>query len=240
MNNTNKIIIGVVVVAIALGLFFFFKKADAPSSVVSDTPAEEEKSVARSLRELIAGGQSQKCTFTNTVENSTSEGTVYLSGNKMRGDFTSRVTTPVVKTVASHMITDGTEMRVWTDGEAMGFLMDISAQTDVKTGDTPTTETSYESPVDLDDTDTSYNCEPWRADASLFVPPASVKFQSMADMMKGMNIPLGADTTGSDAGMGPGMEAGGSMDLKAMQCAACDSAPDEKSKAECKAYLQCT
>ncbi len=206
----TKIILGVIVVAIACGAFFYFKKVDAPSVAPATVEAPaEEKQAPRSLRDLLALGQSQKCTFTSTVENSTNTGTVYISGNNMRGDFISQVSGPSGAKIASHMINDGKEMRMWTDGETMGFLMDVSAEGSTSDSDTTTSNTEYQTPIDLDDTETDYRCESWSVNASFFVPPTNVTFHSMADMMQGMTIPMGAGSAGSDAGMGAGMEAGG-------------------------------
>jgi hypothetical protein len=236
--NTQKILIVVGVVAVVLvGAYLYSNRSIAPGPMMM--PGEggtAESTMPRSLRALLALGQSQKCTFTDNVRGMTSNGTIYLSGERMRGDFTS---TSAEGTVASHMISDGTKMWMWQDNENMGFMMEVPEE-DAVSGDTSVTTDQFETPIDLDDTSVDYQCEGWRADLSLFTPPSTVMFHSMAEMMNmGASGSMGAGMSGSDAGMGPGMEAGGGMMDKEALCLSCDSAPDGASRAQCRASLQC-
>ncbi len=232
--------VGLAVACVAIAAFVYSSKVDAPTEVMVDGTVQDQRATAKkgnTLRDLLALGQSQKCTYSSTIEGTTSDGTMYISGAKMRGDFATKTTVNgTTVSTESHMITDGKEMRMWTEGESMGILMEnIDAQTDTKNPNTPVKNDM----VDLD-TDMNYNCEPWTARSSFFEAPGTVTFHSMTDMMQ-MNMPKTAPVTdvGGDVGMGAGMEAGGMADMKAMQCQMCAQAPDAASKAQCLKTFAC-
>lgn len=235
MNNTHKIIIAVVVILlILLGVYLYSKNAEAPMEV---TP-EGVQSGPTSLRALVDSTESQKCTFTNTYDGGSSEGTVYVSRGMVRGDFSSTVADSQTK-VVSHMITDGVQMRIWQEGEKTGIIMEIPSS------DANADPQGQQSPLSYNDPNVNYQCERWPAEQSYFIPPVDVSFQSLSDMMR-MNMPsasgsVEAGTSGTDRGMGPGMEAIASpAQMKELQCNACDQAPDEVSKAQCRAALECS
>ena len=225
-----------VVIAVIVG-FLMTQKAEAPVGLESENTNERTgvmDSARTSLSGLLALGKSQKCTFRSSAETADSSGVVYISGGKVRGDFDS--TTKVgtnVSTVKSHMITDGDEIRVWSDGEEMGMLMK-TAQAPSGAVDTQVQNTAP-MPLDMNDSSVDYDCDMWVADASVFTPPSSVTFQSIDDMMKQAMPKGGMMQIEGSMGAGMDMEA-----MKAMQCSACDSAPDAESKAQCKQALQCS
>jgi hypothetical protein len=111
----------------------------------------------------MASSQSQKCTFSSTENNATSEGTFYVASGKSRGDFS---TTASGKTTMSHMIYDGTSSYVWTDGSPSGFKMAVSADQSQSTqGQGVNPNQNY-----------NYDCTSWSADNTMFQPPSTINF----------------------------------------------------------------
>lgn len=217
--NKNIIIAAIIVllVIVGAGAYLMFKNSStSPQMDNSDKMMNEEGAMEgkNSLKALLTSGQSQMCTFKDLVDDADYNGTVYVAGGKMRGDFTS---TTNGQTYMTHMIIKDNTMHSWTDGQATGFTMafDVNAamnsQEDTK--DAPKT-------VDIDKM-IDYECSGWSVDESKFTPPASVKFQSMGEMMG----PTGAmmdDKSGSSNS----------------QCAACNALTGDE-KTQCLSVLNC-
>lgn len=113
-----------------------------------------------SFKELLGISSPQKCTFGDA----NSSGTVYISKNKMRGDFQS---TTQGTTINTHMISDGGYNYVWMGDSTSGFKMATETpKTDEQTNPTG---------VDMNKQNI-YSCQSWNEDAGLLTVPATVKF----------------------------------------------------------------
>ena len=213
MNRNIGIAIAVVVL-LGLGGFLFLKKSPA-------TPTDDSKMTQttggsttseKSLKELVTSGASQQCTF-NNPDSKESMGTVYVSGGKVRGDFTVSVQG---KDMTTHMIGDGTNSYIWTDGQTTGIKMAFDPATEVQNSNTPTQSNGVDVNAKM-----NYNCESWTADQSKFEVPTTVTFT-------GINVPkTGTVVKGSTE-----------SDMKIQQCAACDNIPPS-GREECKKALGC-
>lgn len=219
MNKKIGIIIAAIIV-LALIIFFSMRGrdgaeiADESSSTPAASNMEQPKGEQASLKSLLAMGKSQKCTY----ETAGSKGTTYISNGKMRGDFDANLPAGGgSQTAVSHMITDGTTSYMWMDGQTTGVKMDFSAmQTNPTKG-----EVNNSGQVNVDPNQNyDFQCSNWRADSSVFTPPASVQFTDMGAMMQGQ---MGSGTTQPPTG-----------DLKT---AACNNLP-EPAKSQCIAAMQ--
>ncbi len=170
----SKVIIGVAVVLFLLGgagaLVMFKNKANptAPESIANDQSVVQETSptaipAKKSLKDLLALSGAQKCTFTSTETPGVSDGVVYVSGGKVRGDFT---TTVENQTSRTHVITDSNNVYFWTDGQTSGIKMGIDIQA---TPGAPGGAIDWNTQAD-------YNCTQGAVDASLFEVPSTIKF----------------------------------------------------------------
>jgi hypothetical protein len=187
----NKTVIGIVVAVVLVaagGWYYIYKNG---GSFMAAKPQ-----MMQSMKELIASGVTQKCTF-NEPQSNTS-GTIYIAGGKVRGDFSSQTQAGAM---SGHMISDGSTMHTWMDGMAQGFTssfaMTEGAGTDTQQGLNP-------------DKKTDYVCEKWSADETKFQVPTNITFTDVSAMMQG-----GAGNAGS---MNP--------PSKSAQCNACDMAPE--------------
>ncbi len=167
------------------------------------------------LKELLSSSVSQKCEFTHKLDTSESSGIVYVSGGHMRGDFTSTVGG---RTMGSHMIISNNTSYVWTDGQETGFQIAMNKMMEAQS------QSPKEQSVDINQK-LNYSCSGWSGDNAQFTLPAGVKFQDLNAMMGG-ELEYTAPTGGAGA------------NVKAMQCTACNSAP-EPSRSQCRAALGC-
>ncbi len=167
---TNKIVMAIVgVIILALIIFFATKKqgGDETSEVNNSTTSAETKSEISnetvSMKKLIEGKKDQTCTFSTTEGGAKSDGTVFLSSGKMRGDFSSVISGT---TTASHMVYDGTTSYVWMDGQNTGFKMKLDAS-----------ETQNQQQSIDPNKDFNFSCKNWSVDNSKFNVPGNVQFQ---------------------------------------------------------------
>jgi hypothetical protein len=107
-----------------------------------------------------------------------STGTYFVSDGSMRGDFLTAAP-DMSGEILSSMIIDAGMMYVWSEieGGMYGVKMDLSKVAD--------TEVESREPVSMDAT-VDYDCKPWLiVDRTVFVPPATVLFQDMSQLMQG-------------------------------------------------------
>lgn len=211
-------VVAVVVLLLGAGGFFFMSKESTNSKSPTNEISQEGSQEAggpKSIKDLFSLGTAQQCTFKDAAGNG---GTVYVSGGKMRGDFT---TISGNKTIQSHMIRDDKTSYVWMEGETVGYKMSVESisQTPPQGGTTNT-----QGSVDLDKK-ADYSCNPWVVSGSMFQMPSNMQFTDLNSMMQ-----KSPGTTGTQ---------GGTQDMKSIQCAACDTVPDLTQRAQCKAALSC-
>ncbi len=209
LMNKKLIIIVAALLLLGVGGYLYMKKG-TPAGIPGAQTGSQTTSV-NSLKDLLAKGIAQSCTFSSDAES----GTVYVSGGKTRGDFSS-VTEG--KTVLSHMIVDGNTSYLWTDGQNTGFKMsfDPNAAASATPGTAGTTGStgSFDANANM-----NYKCSSWFADASKFALPAGVTFTSFS-----VPTMAPATTTGTSG--------------NSSQCSYCDSLSGTQ-KTECLSALNC-
>lgn len=157
------IVIGVAVacvVILGLGIFAYSHKVHAPEivdGVAKGAPPPY------SLKELLYKGETQQCTFSQSVAGVFRTGVVYMTGGMMRGDFAVQGGAR-----SAHMITDGYEARFWSDSDTEGITIKYR---DEKPVPQPLTT------IDLY-ARSEYTCEQWAVDTTLFQPPSNVTFKN--------------------------------------------------------------
>ncbi|PIR79973.1 MAG: hypothetical protein COU25_02385, partial [Candidatus Levybacteria bacterium CG10_big_fil_rev_8_21_14_0_10_35_13] len=209
----KQIIIGVAIIVLLLlgagGYFLFSKNSANPTqtqtSATNEAETTTENSAMSSLLDLVTSGKTTQCNFSVQSEAGTTEGTVYISGEKMRGDI--ETTTENGKTTQMYMIRDGDMYYMW-GGELPGG---IKMTFDVDELKTNTQANQY---VDLN-SKTDYSCSDWAADASKFTPPPNVKFTDLSSMMEGVDKTMEEKSGNTDS-------------------SACDSITDASAKAACE------
>lgn len=199
---------GAIIVVVAVG--FYFIKGGGNLATLGNT----------SLRDLLASGQSQKCTF----DNGQASGTIYVGAGKMRGDFSAK---SGEENSQSHMIISNNIAYVWVEGLGQGYRMpfeSLSGQGAQANGG-----------IDAD-ARVATKCEGWQAIETSFELPANVVFSEIGAPAANTNTNTQpAATSGEQSSTKVKAE----MSYYEQQCAGCDMIPDATGKAECKASFDC-
>jgi hypothetical protein len=238
--NIKIFLVAVVVVALGSGIFFWqlgrtsdpLISGPAPATPAEDleaTPASDRPVSGRgSLGALLALARALECTVVNDVDPQfASEGTVFLSDGKIRGDF---LTGPRDAQVLSSLIIRDNTMYLWStiDGETWGMKNTLSGATPDATA--PKLET--QEPIGLED-EVRYDCKPWvSVDGSVFVPPGDVLFRDMSTIME-QGMEYGTTFEGGEAVSGAAAPGGGDA------CAACALVTDASSREVCEIQFSC-
>ncbi len=176
MNQNIAIGVVVAVVVVGGGYYVLNQPAAAPvtlgqgqeATTTTETSAQSGKFTG-SIAELVGRGGSWKCSVDSTTAEAVSSGVTYVSGGKVRADFTTSV--PSYGSVETHLISDGVDVYTWSSMMPQGIKTKMTAQgsgSGSTSGQGMSTDTQY-----------SYDCQPWTADASLFVVPANITFRAM-------------------------------------------------------------
>jgi hypothetical protein len=191
MNTKNIAIAAIVIVLLLLlgaaGYLMLSKNTaktlkTAPKETVVPTKTGQ---TTKSLMDLLSLGQNLRCTFDTTGTTGTStKGTVYVSGTKIRGDFT--ITDKTGKEQQTSMIRVGDTNYVWGSTLPNGIKMTLSL--DKISGNTQASQ--YFNPSQK----TNYNCLPWSVDATLFTPPSNIKFTDMTSLLAPKETVTGTQT----------------------------------------------
>lgn len=208
----KKVLIVVVVLLLLAAGYYFYNKSRGGSSMVGG----DIVSGMMSYKDLLAAKVPQKCTYSMN-EASGGEGTTYVSGGKVRSDFSS---TQDGKAVASHMISDGTTSYVWNEGDKTGYKMTIS-QEQMNATPVPSTETGSNGGEGDINQNYDFKCSAWIPDNSLFNPPSDVTFTDFSSMMQPSAAPAMQENSGSSS-----------------QCSYCDSLSGND-KTQCLSALKC-
>lgn len=156
------IIIGIVV--IVGGGYYFYQQQD--KTVREYGSGQASGRFSGSLQDLAARGGAYRCTFAHESAAAVSEGTVYVSGSDIRGDFSSEAQGLAVE---SHMIQSGGYVYVWSPMMPQGF----KSKSDADSAGTPAGMSGQY--ADLTQS-YDYDCEAWSGDQSTFALPAGVTF----------------------------------------------------------------
>jgi len=176
INILVYIFAGVVIVGGAV----FFMTSNSPGKIASEkikevqsgqekTPLGKEAQIlSTSMKDLVALGESLKCTFTSDTESSKSSGTVYVADGKVRGDFSVSLPALGNQSFQAYMITDSMDSYVWSALSKDGYKTPIQKEKQ---------QTPNQDGIDYNQT-LNYTCLFWAKDMSVFVPPAEIVFKA--------------------------------------------------------------
>lgn len=191
--NTKTITVVVILLLVAATGYYFFNNDQSKTSVavkeqnsVADTPLDtptNERGMG-SLMSLMGLGQNTLCTFSYVDESTgqTSSGEFYYDGgsNKFRVDSTTEADGTMFVT---HMINDSESSYMWSEGSGETFAIRMSADVNTDSSVQEYDTDGPNEPLSMDQ-EVDYDCNSWRVDNSVFVPPADVEFMDMAGMMQ--------------------------------------------------------
>jgi hypothetical protein len=153
------------------------KTAVAP---VTPTAAVKTTTLATSLKDLLAGGKEEKCTWTTTDEGGRT-GVLYVSGKKFKQEIT--MTDAKTKAVDQlYSLSDGESIYTW--GSTMGNKgVKISLAEMETLANGATTGAQSQSSVDMNK-QYQYQCEPWTVNETDLALPTNITFTDMSNQMK--------------------------------------------------------
>lgn len=193
-----------------------------PSSteVSQESQSTTGETIDASLVELLALGRDTTCSFTTTTAEGTTDGNVYISdrGESMRGDFVTA--TDAEENYNSHMIKVNNQIYVWMDSEAQGFTAQIDPESDTFFPDSEDENTEVAS---FDEhAQTTFSCNPWTPDRSMFAPPTNIEFIDFSAQIEALES------------ITPQELQSGEID-----CSVCDQVPAGDAQNQCRAALGC-
>lgn len=175
---STKVVIGLIaaLLVVAAGAWYFMGQGGASipdGAMVGE--GDESMTGSGSLSDLMRMGSSVKCTVHSEDPNAISDGMVYVSGGKVRADFTSAV---AGTNHESSMITADGYIYTWSSAMPQGLKMKNEG------ADTPSSAPTEPGSVNPN-VKVNYSCAPWMVDSSVFMPPANIEFMDFSSMMPG-------------------------------------------------------
>lgn len=174
MNKRILIVVGILVLAV-LGYFGYLQMNKTKTAPAEESVPQSQSSQTvnkGSLKSLLTAGKNVNCEI--TYPEGQGKGNIYVSGNKMRGDFSSTANN---KAMTYHMIQDGMYSYMWGDESNQGTKFKIEADKPLPSAPAGTQTADLDKEVDM-------NCSNWSTDESRFSPPGNIKFIDMSEMMK--------------------------------------------------------
>jgi hypothetical protein len=154
------------------------------------TPTPKTETAKAALKDLLAGGKDQQCTWTTVENGSNVSGTMYISGKKFRQDR--NITDPKTQAVTqSYNLSDGESVYTWG-----GTLGTRGIKVSLTTIESVVTGTPSQTPSQVNDVlnqQYQYQCQPWTPDNSQFTPPTEVIFSDMSNLLKNIQQKFGGD-----------------------------------------------
>lgn len=216
-----------VIIVLGAGAAFVYSQSKnntetKPTTSEAPTSMDNEKNSSTStLMGLLADGKTTKCTFNVDGENGQSNGTVYISGNKARADFTVKVDN---KNTTTYMIKDSDTFYMWGDSLKTGIKMVMSLDEMTQNLQDNQDYAGIDPKQEID-----YKCTSWTLDNTKFTPPTTIKFVSFDNM-----VPSGIM---DKVKVTPEKNVTGTQD-NSSQCAICNQLTGE-AKNTCLTQLNC-
>lgn len=164
----------VIAAGVIVGGYFIVKNNPTPASTDTETITTDTSSKPQGKKmafsQLVAQGDSYKCTVHQYVNDTDTVGTAYISDKKVRGEFS---TDYQGKKMESHVLIDGTYAYMWSNMMPTGFKTKVTIDANgTQSATAGTYSFNYDQVGD-------YDCQPWKADASMFVVPTSISFTAI-------------------------------------------------------------
>ncbi len=179
MTNKNLVIALVVIIILLLagggGYMLLHKSTGNSQKTANQTnlqPTKTPQQTAESLLDLVKMGKNLRCTFKTEVANGATAGTVYVSGQNIRADFS---VTSGGNTQQTSMIKEGNTSYIWGGTLSTGVKMTVSLEQLAQNKQA----SQYVDPNQK----VNYSCSPWNVDPSLFTLPTNVKFTDITSLM---------------------------------------------------------
>lgn len=216
MNKKTWLIIVVafiIIAALALGGIYLQSSKKTPSAkpVVTTQPKETSNAMKGSIISLLSGGKTLSCKVTYPDNKGT--GTIVVADKKFAGDFDVKDNSG--KTTTAHMISDGTDVYIWSEKLPMGVKMNLNAAKSAASNAQTNQTVDINQNVDM-------QCGAWIVDNSKFVVPTAITFTDVSKYFNQNQTTTVAPQSGT----------------KVMNTSLCDQITNASAKAACIQALQ--
>lgn len=145
----------------------------------SNNQTNSQNSERTSLNSLLGQNKNVKCEFSQTDEQgSKSSGTVYVAGERMRGNFTVQVNGQAEQ--KSNILQDKEYNYIWAENAANGIktkVVDVEAAADQQASNGQTQSVDQ-------DTEYDYKCVDWSVDEAQFQVPGGIQFTDFSAQLE--------------------------------------------------------
>lgn len=150
------------------------KTSNSTTSSSTSDPKEEKQandSVNGSLFSIADGGKARKCTFSSTVDNVTSNGTIYTDG---KGRGFSEIVIPNVGSTNVLVLSD--KVYGWTNagGSTTGFILNKAELQKVASTNGQTASSASSANKDF-----ALKCSVWSVDTAQLTVPTNINFREL-------------------------------------------------------------
>lgn len=180
-------VVAAVLILAALGGGYYLYSKQGTTGTPQNSSQESGNKTSGKFWDLLKAGKNQECTFSSSTNDMTAKGTIFVSSDKVRGDFDSTVGG---QKMTSYMIKDGDYIYIWTSGSNQGTKMkfDQVEQTDQSGSQSGTPQQTQTFNQNYE-----YDCKSWNPDNSKFTPPSNIQFLDInAQMDQAKNTVKGA------------------------------------------------
>lgn len=189
--NKNTIIGVIIIVLIALGMWYFYSSKNinattetATTTVSGSTDATTATGIASNtttakpagtstFRSIFTQSGNHQCSYEQVGTSNRTSSVVYIADGKMRGEFR---TMSGNDTVANLMIYDGGYLYSWREGMTVGKKTTIRTVADLPSAIPQDLTSGAILGVSMDSV--GWDCHDWAKDPKIFVIPTYVKFSS--------------------------------------------------------------
>lgn len=167
--------------AFSLVVFAGCGKKEEIKNEVNKTDKQTEEKFGGTFRDLMKKGDAIKCENKVTTEGFEQKNIIYISGEKMRMDAETKIVGQ--KEMVNHMISiDGYSYTWGEDGSGKGMKFKSENEDKVNQEDF---EGMQDQSLKMDfDTAVDMNCDKWKEDKNMFIPPSNIIFDDFSEMMK--------------------------------------------------------
>lgn len=183
--NMSKTIISILIIgAVAVGGYFLsksnkggYQETKGETNVeVSKEEATKPNGKKIAFSEFIKQSGSYKCTVNQSLNNTVTKGTTYLSNGMIRGEYNTKVSGMSVDSTI--LVRDGYTYSWNSMMPSMGFKMKVQTTTNTpNVGASASGSYSFNAEQIGD-----YDCQAWTVDQSKFAVPTTITFKEMSSV----------------------------------------------------------
>jgi hypothetical protein len=182
MTRRVSLITAAILIILILGIgAYLMTRSPKNNQLVTSTqstPAPTGQAVQAeksTLKDLINKKQDVTCEIKYPEQQS--EGTIYVSYPKFRGDFTITVNN---QNTDNHLVSDGSYMYIWTEGSNKGTKLKLDLE--AATASAQTTTGGPEA-ADLNK-EVELKCQPWTVDQTKLRIPTEIEFTDLSSLVR--------------------------------------------------------